>query len=104
MENFSAALAAAPECGKVPQFASRGLNTMRRFGLAGIGAVLLLAGCQSPLDFFLAAHGPDRPSGQIVGAVPVNPEMRMIDTGDTEDCRTNTLHDLHRNINRPLCS
>jgi hypothetical protein len=35
--------------------------------------------------------------------VPVTPEAGMIDTGDTEDCRTNTLHDLHRNINRPLC-
>ena len=76
---------------------------MRRFWLAGIGSVLLLGGCQSPLDFFLASHGSDRPSGQIVGAVPVESRVAMIDTRSDEYCRNNTLHDLHRNVNRRLC-
>lgn len=79
---------------------------IHRFCRAGIVSVVLLAGCQSPFDLFLAFHGP-RPSPDqtvaLASAPPVESPSRVIDSDNDEDCRTNTLHDLHSNIRRRLC-
>jgi hypothetical protein len=80
---------------------------MSRFLRASIvSSVVLLGGCQSPMDLFFAFHGP-RPAAQpatgMAGTTVVESGPQLIESRDNEDCRSNTLHDLHQHIRRPLC-
>ena len=80
---------------------------MSRFLQATIvSSVVLLGGCQSPMDLFFAFHGPQpasQPAAGVAGTTVPETAPQLIER-DTEDCRSNTLHDLHQHIRRPLCT